>query len=561
MLCLNFDTICASVVGVAKDITGKLNMSINGGDIRSVGLLIAAVLCAVLPLEVSHLASAVLGAVGYLVVQSLQSGMTRRSVDKTPKSMRVQPPRPRVQSGQQVYTPPARAGNAATAASRAAALRPGGPPFHARPRVRSSEQPFGPPPGLSAPGCEEKPKRAVAEIRRPSAMPVAAPTFEAKGWEAEVAELLGRIAPTGESDAVVAQIALDVKKAIRTIIPEAEVTGFASGSLASGTAFGVAVPEVEIVISASPSALVGRLQGRWSQVSGLSFGGARHLDARKLHKSAIRACTDKLVGTGSFKFRRSAFRGAEPKVTVIAPAPPGVGSGQGVPVNLSVNSVTPFYNAALLTECGQIDPRAKELALLVRRWAKDRGLCHAAKGHLSPYAWTLMTIFFLQAGAKKPLLPPLARFAASSGLLAQPRSLSASEKASDESWAPSDCTKKAGELFRDFVAFYAREFSWRAEGVSVRLGRRAPPDVSLPLHIALHDDGATTEVGPSIEDPFEASSNLGNCTTAASLERLRAELGRAHELCATGASLSVLLEPWAPPEAGVGAAGEEDDAE
>eukprot|EP00408_Alexandrium_pacificum_P008781 CAMPEP_0171218322 /NCGR_PEP_ID=MMETSP0790-20130122/33140_1 /TAXON_ID=2925 /ORGANISM="Alexandrium catenella, Strain OF101" /LENGTH=562 /DNA_ID=CAMNT_0011684137 /DNA_START=101 /DNA_END=1789 /DNA_ORIENTATION=+ len=562
MLCLTFDTICSSAAGVLKDMADKLHLSIQGGDVRRVGLLIAAVLCAVLPLEVSHLASAVLGAVGYLVVQSLQTGMTKSSVaDKSAKTVRVPPPRSRGHSYQQAYGPPARASGGATVTSRAAALRPTGPPSHHRPRV-GGEQPFGPPPGLLAPSLEEKLKRTTSEIRRPSAMPVAAPTFNAVGWEAEVAELLGRIGPSNESDSVVLQIAQDVKKAIRSIIPEAEVTGFASGGLAIGTAFGVAVPEVDIVISASPSALMGRLQGRWVQAPGNGLGAARHLDARKLHKSAIRACTDKLVGTGTFKFRRSAFRVQEPKVTVIAPAPLGVGCGQGVPVNLSVNSVTPFYNAALLTECGQIEPRAKELVLLVRRWAKDRGLCHAAKGHLSPYAWTLMTIFFLQAGAKKPLLPPLARFAASSGLLAPQQRSAASKKAERdaEAWVPCGCTKKAGELFKDLVAFYANEFDWRSEGISVRMGLRAPPDVTLPLHIALCDDGVTSEVGPSIEDPFEACSNLGSCTTSSSLERLRAELRRAHELCTTGTSLSVLLEPWAPPEVSA-AAVEEDDGE
>jgi len=558
MLCSTFDTINSSLSGAGKAMAASLRLPC---DFRSVALFVAAVLCAVLPLEVSHLASAFLGALGYLVIQTLQSGMERRSVDKTAKQIRAPPARPRLQHGSPSSCPSPSVPRNPTVTGRAgqAATRPRG-------RVERPCGPLlGPPPGLAAPGAEEKSWRSSVEVRRPSAMPVAAPTFEAVGWEAEVSELLGRIAPTTESDMAVAQIARDVKKAIRSIIPEAEVAGFASGSLASGTAFGVAVPEVDIVISASPTALVGRLQGRWSQGLGITNPTSRNMDARKLHKSAIRACTDKLVGTGTFKFRRSAFRGLEPKVTVIAPAPPGLcGSSQGVPVNLSVNSVTPFYNAALLTECGQIDPRAKELVLVVKRWAKDRGLCHAAKGHLSPYSWTLLTVFFLQAGAKRPLLPPLERFSASSGLLPQQRSLVRPERdagGAAHPWVPSGCTKKVGELFKDFVAFYASEFNWRTEGVSVRLGRRGPPDVSLPLHIALHEDGVTSEVGPSIEDPFELSGNLGACTTAATLERLRAEFRRAAELCAAGGSLTALLEPWAPPEACGRAGAEEEDAE
>merc|ERR1711953_1274768 len=97
----------------------------------------------------------------------------------------------------------------------------------------------------------------------------------------------------------------------------------------------------------------------------------------------LRACTDELTANPGFKFRRSAFKGQEPKVTLMAEI-----NGRTIPIDFSVNTTTPLYNAALLTECGQIEPRAKELILLVRRWAKDRGVSHAAKGHLSPYAWS-----------------------------------------------------------------------------------------------------------------------------------------------------------------------------
>merc|ERR1719213_433135 len=200
-------------------------------------------------------------------------------------------------------------------------------------------------------------------------------------------------------------------QAIRKIIPEIEVTGFASGNLTSGKAFGVAVPEVDIIASASPHILFERLHGHSTK------GNASQLDAKKLQKCAIRACTDRLVSAGGFKFRRSAFRGAEPKVTLLAPASFGI-CEYSIPLDFSVNAVSPLHNAALLTECGQMDTRARELILLVKRWAKDRGICHAAKGHLSPYAWSLLCIFFLQAGMKddESILPSLASFKKASKL-------------------------------------------------------------------------------------------------------------------------------------------------
>jgi len=290
---------------------------------------------------------------------------------------------------------------------------------------------------------------------------------------------------------------------------------------------------------------LGRLQGRWA-------AGPRSakLDARKLQKSAIRACTDQLVSTGTFKFRRSAFRGDEPKVTMIAPSTMD-GCEQGIPINLSVNTVTPIYNAVVLSECGRMEPRTKDLVLLVKRWAKDRGLCHTAKGHLPPYAWTLLAVYYLQVAAledDQPLLPPLEGTRALSaqaakGALQEPPAEPPAER---ENRTPQ---LSIGELFRGFLQFYAKDFNWRGEAVSVRKGKRGAPDIKVHIHIILHDDGKTSEVGPSVENPFEASSNVGNCTSAASLRHLQEELKRAETLCAEGGSLTELLTPWAPAEA------------
>ena len=71
---------------------------------------------------------------------------------------------------------------------------------------------------------------------------------------------------------------------------EAEVVGFATGDITRGKAFGVAVPDVDILLNVDPTVLTARLHGRWNQ-SGVA--GAK-LDLHKLHKSAIRACTDRL---------------------------------------------------------------------------------------------------------------------------------------------------------------------------------------------------------------------------------------------------------------------------
>jgi len=527
-------------------------------------LLALVLLCVTAPLELSQIAFAIIGAIAYALIHATQLSTPRRvAADAYTKTVPTCGSTSRQRSGsgahgnfRQPQVPPRRA-NAVTRAQGA----PGGKSHH-----------FHSVSGTHSTTISHQPRSLVAA---PCRRHLDTQPATAVGWDAEVNELLTQISPTPEGDKVVQQLAQLIRRVLCQTIPEVEVLGFASGDLVRGTAFGVAVPEVDMIVSVRPSVLAARLQGRLTPGSGAS---GTQLDVTKLQKSAIRACTDRLVSGGGFKFRRSAFRGSEPKVTLLAPASLGIYS-EAIPIDFSVNSTTPLYNAALFTECGQIEARAKSLILLVKRWAKDRGVCHAAKGHLSPYSWTLLTIFFLQVGVpdEGPLLPALEGFRLSSGLAGQPAMLGGSSVVGDggeTAAAPTaaatgqstvstvDVTaepkpetvrgpqKSVGELFKDFARFYGSNFDWRNEAISVRLGRRGPPRLGLPLHIVLDD--TATEVGPSIEDPFDQRRNLGECATAASLARLHEELKRAADLCERGAPLAKLLEPWVPPERAIG---------
>merc|ERR1711957_1072766 len=109
-------------------------------------------------------------------------------------------------------------------------------------------------------------------------------------------------------------------------------------------------------------------------------------------------------------------------------------------------------------------------------------------------------------------------------------------------WTRSSSPVSVGDLFTQFMHFYS------TEAVSIRTAKRDKPGLKLPIHVVLHGDNTTSEVGPSIEDPFNEAKNLGNVMNAASLVRLREELLRANTLCPAD-SLAELLEPWAPPVA------------
>lgn len=195
-------------------------------------------------------------------------------------------------------------------------------------------------------------------------MPLSAPTFQSQGWDNEVMELLARLKPTESGTQAVNQIVTEARKVVLSLFPEAQLLVCAVGDPTERAAFGVAVPEVELVIKCPAQTIFRRLQTRLSR-QGIGGPDGEKISYYKLRKSAVRACTDMLV-TAGFKFRRSAFRGLDPKVTLLAP-PEVCRIESSIPVDLSVNNETPLRNSALVTAVAALDSRAVELALLVKR--------------------------------------------------------------------------------------------------------------------------------------------------------------------------------------------------
>jgi len=501
-------------------------------DVRTMAFLVLALLCATVPLELSQLTFALAGAVAYAAIQAVTP--RRPPFRQVPCKDAPSAHRPMVSTQQ-------RCGKLAYPAACPAS------PSRSPPRAAAPQK------GLIA-----APKQ---EFRQPSLHPVARPTFKATEWDAEVDELIGQIAPSHQSERMVQQLAAAVQQELGPLIPELRVAGYATSDLVRGTAFAVAVPEVDIVASVSEEILAVRVQGRLCNRGSPSEAGPVQLDTRKLQKSAIRYCTDRLVGSGHFKFRRSAFRGAEPKVTLLASPAPDLQSPAAIPMNFSVNSSTPANNAALLAECGRLDQRARDLILLVRRWAKDRGICHAAKGHLSPYAWALLAVYFLQVRPQGALLPPLegcalvAPSGAASSKPAAPLDAQAGGTSLGEDERGSS-QLTVGALFKEFVHFYAVDFDARREVVCVLRGQRVPPSPQQPVRcLALGggEDRASCHAVPRVEDPLSAGHDLGEGTTVFTLARFAEEFARALRVCEGGGSLATLLEPWTPPERASGA--------
>lgn len=78
----------------------------------------------------------------------------------------------------------------------------------------------------------------------------------------------------------------------------------------------------------------------------------------------------------------------------------------GTKVDITLNNDLAVANTALLRVYAAIDPRLRQLVLLIKHWAKRRRVNDAYTGTLSSYAYCLMAIAHLQQRAP-PVLPIL----------------------------------------------------------------------------------------------------------------------------------------------------------
>jgi hypothetical protein len=200
----------------------------------------------------------------------------------------------------------------------------------------------------------------------------------------------------------------------------------------------------------------------------------------------------------------------------------------------------------------------------VKRWAKDRGVCHAAKGHLPPYAWHLLCIFFLQClgdeEGKDGMLPAFDKFDWSTSPVGNKKACVSSEAGASWIVPKEHAGLEAPELLKQFFRFYRYTVNWSKEGVSLHRAARGPlpkrMKTAVIQPIDVNDSSVYSpeftfgepQIALSIEDPWEPTRNLSADLTYFALCRMKEELCRACNLCAENASLSKLLEPWVPPE-------------
>ncbi|KAM8793623.1 poly(A) RNA polymerase GLD2-like [Eudromia elegans] len=146
-----------------------------------------------------------------------------------------------------------------------------------------------------------------------------------------------------------------------------------------------------------------------------------------------------------------------------------------VEFDLNVNNVVGIRNTFLLRTYAYIENRVRPLVLVVKKWANFHDINDASRGTLSSYSLVLMVLHYLQT-LPEPILPSLQKN--------YPDSFDPTMQLHLVHHAPcsippylSKNGSSLGDLLIGFLKYYATEFDWNHQMISVREAKAIPrPD-------------------------------------------------------------------------------------
>ncbi|XP_017269123.1 poly(A) RNA polymerase GLD2 [Kryptolebias marmoratus] len=140
--------------------------------------------------------------------------------------------------------------------------------------------------------------------------------------------------------------------------------------------------------------------------------------------------------------------------------------GSDLEFDLNINNTVGIRNTFLLRSYAHADVRVRPLILVIKKWARHHQINDASKGTLSSYTLVLMVLHFLQT-LKEPVLPSLQRdypdcfnpFMNIDMVPEGPKHVPPYISRNQSS---------LGELLLGFLRYYATQFSWDKQVISVR---------------------------------------------------------------------------------------------
>ncbi|CAH8392383.1 unnamed protein product [Eruca vesicaria subsp. sativa] len=192
--------------------------------------------------------------------------------------------------------------------------------------------------------------------------------------------------------------------------------------------------------------------------------------------------------------------------------------------DICINNVLAVVNTKLLRDYSLIDVRLRQLAFIVKHWAKSRRVNETYQGTLSSYAYVLMCIHYLQQRSP-PILPCLQEMEPTYSVRVDNIRCAYFDNVERLSTFGSSNRETIAELVWGFFNYWAYGHDYANTVVSVRTG-------SI---LGKREKDWTRRVGNDrhlicIEDPFETSHDLGRVVDKFSIRVLREEFERAAKI-------------------------------
>ncbi|WCJ23112.1 Poly(A) RNA polymerase GLD2-A [Euphorbia peplus] len=193
----------------------------------------------------------------------------------------------------------------------------------------------------------------------------------------------------------------------------------------------------------------------------------------------------------------------------------------GLSCDICINNVLAVVNTKLLRDYSLIDVRLRQLAFIVKHWAKSRGVNETYQGTLSSYAYVLMCIHFLQQ-RRPAILPCLQEMKSSYFVTVDDIQCSYCDQVEKLCGYGSRNKETIAQLVWAFFNYWAYHHDYANDVISVRRGTL----------ISKREKDWTRRIGNDrhlicIEDPFETTHDLGRVVDKYSIKVLREEFERA----------------------------------
>lgn len=200
-----------------------------------------------------------------------------------------------------------------------------------------------------------------------------------------------------------------------------------------------------------------------------------------------------------------------------------------VDFDLNVNNVIGIRNTFLLRTYAFIEDRVRPLVLVVKKWASFHEINDASRGTLNSYSLVLMVLHYLQT-LPEPVLPSLQKN--------YPECFDPTMQLHLVHQAPrtippyiSNNGSSLGDLLVGFFKYYASEFDWSHQMISVREARA----------IARPDGAEWRNKFICIEEPFDGTNTARAVHEKQKFDMIRGEISQAWRFLRDKKDLNCIL--------------------